>query len=159
MRNIKSHISASNMKKLNPIQPKPSGEECKCANDRKIVQCPVNGQCTTNNVVYSAEIKSRYTTKTYIGMTGRPFIDRFKEHRGNTKHKHQKGTKLSKFIWTQRELGENINFEDLKWSLKNKAVPYWAGAKYCDTCLSEKTQIALSNPSEILNSRREIERH
>ena len=50
-------------------------------NDKEIVQCPVNGQCMTSNVVYSAEIKSRYSTKSYIGMIGRPFIERWKEHR------------------------------------------------------------------------------
>ena len=110
----------------------------------------------TNNVVYSAEVKTNYTTKSYIGMTGRPFIERYKEHRGNMRHKHQKGTKLSNFIWKQKEFGQNIKIEDIKWSLKAKAVPYRAGARYCDTCLSEKTQIALANPSEILNSRKEI---
>ena len=41
-------------------------------------------------------------------------------------------------------------------SLKTKAVPYRAGARYCDTCLSEKTHIALANPNEVLNSRKEI---
>ena len=31
-----------------------------------------------------------------------------------------------------------------------------AGSRYCDTCLSEKTHIALANPGEVLNSRKEI---
>ena len=89
-------------------------------------------------------------------MTGRPFIGRWKEHRGNFRHKHQKGTKLSKYAWNQKEFGENIKFEDIKWSLKAKAVPYRARARYCDTCLSEKTHIALADPNEVLNSRKEI---
>ena len=124
--------------------------------DKDIVQCPVSGQCVTRNVVYSAEVKTRYSTKRYIGMTGCPFIERWKEHRGNLRHKHQNGTKLSKYIWRQKDFGENISMKDIKWSLKAKTVPYKAGSRYCDTCLSEKTHIALSNPNDILNSRKEI---
>ena len=89
-------------------------------------------------------------------MTSRPFIERWKEHRGNVRYQHQKGTKLSKFIWRQKDFGENINMNDIKWSLRAKAVPYRPGAKYCDTCLLEKTYIALAQPHEILNSRKEI---
>ena len=89
-------------------------------------------------------------------MIGRPFIERWKEHRGNLRHRHQKGTKLSNYIWNKREMGENVEFNDIKWSLKSKAVPYRAGARFCDTCLSEKTHIALSKPQDVLNSRKEI---
>ena len=156
VRNLGSHIAASNRKKLNSNPAKIPELKCKCENDKEIVQCPVNGQCMTSNVVYSAEIKSRYSAKSYIGMTGRPFIERWKEHRGNVRYQHQKGTKLSKFIWRQKDFGENINMNDIKWSLRAKAVPYRPGAKYCDTCLLEKTYIALAQPHEILNSRKEI---
>ena len=89
-------------------------------------------------------------------MSKRQFIDRWKEHRGNIKYEHQKGTKLSSFIWKQRSLGETIRFKDIKWNLKAKTSSYTAGAKLCNTCLCEKTYIALANPSSILNSRKEI---
>ena len=39
---------------------------------------------------------------------------------------------------------------------KTKSVPYKAGARFCDTCLSEKTHIALAPLHKILNSREEI---
>ena len=68
----------------------------------------------------------------------------------------QNGTKLSKFIWSQRDLGNHIDMSNIKWTLKTKAIPYRAGNRYCDTCLSETTHIALAEPSEILNSRKEI---
>ena len=109
-----------------------------------------------SNVVYEAQVKTKYATKSYIGMTGRPFIERWKEHRGNLRHMHQKGTKLSQYIWKQKEFGENIAIQDIKWSLKSRSVPYKAGSKYCDTCLSEKTHIALPQPKDILNTRKEI---
>ena len=47
---------------------------------------------------------------------------------------------------------EKIKIENIEWSLKSKTVPYKPGARYCDTCLQEKTFIALANPFEILNS-------
>ena len=73
-------------------------------------------------------------------MTYRSFIERWKEPRGNIRHPHQKGTKLSKFIHNQNTLfGENIQLEDIEWSFKSKAVPYKPGARYCDVCLCEKT--------------------
>ena len=75
----------------------------------------------------------------------------------NIRHQHQQGTKLSHYVWKQNtEFGEKIGMENIKWSIKSKTTSYRAGARYCDTCLSEKTHIALANPSEILNSRKEI---
>ena len=120
MRNIRSHITASNNKKLKSSQAE-IVEQCKC--DKENLQCPVNEQCMLNNVVYEAKVKTNYTTKSYIGMTGRNFIDRWKEHRGNLRHKHQKGTKLSNYVWKQKEFGENIQIEDIEWTLKSKSVP------------------------------------
>ena len=83
-----------------------------------------------DNVVYEATVKTKHSVKSYIGMTSHPFIDRWKEHRGNMKHKNQKGTKLSSFVWKQMDFGENIKIDDIKWSLKSKAVPYRVGAKF-----------------------------
>ena len=154
MRNLQSHISTSNLKKLRPKQNDTSQHECNCSNQN--IVCPVNGECRVENVVYEAKIKTKQSVKSYIGMTSRQFIDRWKEHRGNFKYKHQKGTKLSSFAWKQVDFGENIKFDDIKWSLKTKTVTYRPGSKFCHTCLSEKTHIALADPSLILNSRKEI---
>ena len=112
MRNIKSHISASNLKKLNQNLVKKPESPCNCENEER--QCPVNGNCKLDNVVYEAKVKSRNATKTYIGMTSRPFIERWKEHRGNIRHKHQNGTKLSKFVWKQKDFGEQIDIADIE---------------------------------------------
>ena len=96
MRNVKSHISSSNLKKLNPISQESTDLNCKC--DEVPMQCPVSGECTSGNVVYQAKVNSKFAVKSYIGMTARPFIERWKEHRGNIRHKHQQGTKLSNFV-------------------------------------------------------------
>ena len=154
MKNLSSHITASNLKRLKPKTASKPLQDCNCPNEN--IECPVDGQCMISNVVYEAEIKTQHSTKSYIGMTGCTFITRWKEHRGNLRYKHQKGTKLSNFVWKQKDFGKNIEMKDIKWSLKAKTAPYKAGARFCDTCLSEKTHIALANPSQILNSRKEI---
>ena len=91
-RNIKSHISASNSKKFRSSQVEPN-EQYKFA--KKNIQCPVSSNCMSRIIVYEAKVKTRYATKSYIGMTGRTFTSRWKEYRGNFRHKNQKGTKLS----------------------------------------------------------------
>ena len=90
-------------------------------------------------------------------MSYRPFIKRWKEHRGNVRHPNQKGTKLSYYVHKMnKDFGKKIQWEDIKWSLKSKTHSYKAGSKFCDVCLSEKTHIALAPPSDILNTRKEI---
>ena len=142
------------MKKLKLEQSETSDEICRC--ESQDMTCPVEGKCTTENVVYEAQVKVKNTIKSYIGMTSRPFIERWKEHRGNIRYKHQKGTKLSSFVWNQKKFGENIEIDDIKFKLKAKTSTYKPGAKFCGTCLSEKTYIALCNPKHTLNSRTEI---
>ena len=75
MKNLKSIISSTNLKKLNKNQNKESAQKCKCEQDKKIVQCPVNKKCTKDNVMYQAEVNSKFATKYYIRMTaGRSLI-------------------------------------------------------------------------------------
>ena len=78
------------------------------------LQCLVDKQCMTSNVVYKAEVKRKFGTKSYIGMSARPFITRWKEHRGNFRHKHQKGTKLPNHVHQQIDQGEIIELKDIK---------------------------------------------
>ena len=120
------------MRKLRPKQNETADHECNCSNQEHIT-CPVSGHCETENVVYEAQVKVKNTFKSYIGMTSRPFIERWKEHKGNVKYPHQKGTKLSGYIHKPKEFGEKIGFQDIKWSIKARAAPYRSGTKYCDT--------------------------
>ena len=69
-------------------------------------------------------------------MTSRPFTQRFENRKGNNKHKHQKGTKLSSYVWKQKDFWENTKNNDIKWRLNTKAVPHMAGARFCDICIS-----------------------
>ena len=73
MRNLKSHIAASNFKKLRPKQSSSPEQDCNCM--KQNIVCPVNGKCKTDNVVYETTVKTKHSVKSYIGMTSRPFID------------------------------------------------------------------------------------
>jgi hypothetical protein len=45
----------------------------------------------------------------------------------------------------QQEIRGKLVTFDLKWSIKEKAQVYSAGAKYCDLCLTEKNIIMLAD--------------
>ena len=63
MPNLKSHIKASNMRKLKPIKDQIEDLECTCIIEN--TTCPVNGECKVKNVIYEAKLKSRNHLKIY----------------------------------------------------------------------------------------------
>ena len=67
MPNIGSIINRLNLKKLN--ERKPSTEtNCSCNPN----ECPLNGNCSVESVVYKATVHTADTSKFYLGMTERP---------------------------------------------------------------------------------------
>ena len=160
MKNIKSHIDKHNRALLAPKKP----ENKKTCNCRKKSECPMNGECLTEAIVYQADVEfkdnnnnsanTNTKVKTYFGNTGRPFKKRFYEHQEGIRHKNsKKQTALSNFCWKLKEKGSQY---EIKWSIKTKAHPYTAGAKACDLCLSEKLAILQGEKKTMLNSRNEI---
>ena len=93
-------------------------------------------------LVYQADVTTRNITKTYYGLAGSTFKQRYYGHKRNLIHRDSCGTALSKYIWYLKD--RNVNYT-LEWSIKKKAHVYSAGAKYCDLCLSEKTIIMLGD--------------
>ena len=89
-------------------------------------------------------------------MTGRTFKSRYVEHRGalnNKKTAASKSTKLSKHVWSLKE--RNIQHE-IKWKVRAETGLYFPGAKYCDTCTTEKLLILEADRKTCLNQRTEI---
>ena len=103
-------------------------------------------------LVYQADVTTRNITKTYYGLAGSTFKQRYYGHRNNLLNRESCGTALSKYIWYLKD--RNVNYS-LTWSIKKKAHVYQAGAKYCDLCLTEKTIIMLADKN-CLNIRSEI---
>ena len=77
---METSISRHNSKVLSEEMQAPQLQRCKC--DGGPVCCPVEGKCHQTGVVYRASVKERTSGKieTYTGLTGRRFIDRWKEH-------------------------------------------------------------------------------
>ena len=94
--NISSYISSHNEKLLNSrtgnIKP------CKC---RKKDECPLNGECLTQDIVYKCIASTSINPdKTYLEMVEGDFKKRYNNQKNSFRHKrYSKETTLSKYIW------------------------------------------------------------
>ena len=153
--NMKNIISGHNNKILNNEEKDP--EEKKTCNCRKKQECPLNGNCLTESVIYKATVKTEDKEYEYIGSTEKSFKNRYYNHTKSFRNeKYQNETKLSRCIWDLKEDDKNYT---VKWSIMYKSKPYKCGSRKCDLCLSEKYLIMkYSNMqnSKLLNSRKEI---
>ena len=125
--------------------------DCNC---REKQSCPLNGNCLTRSLIYSAKIGSGENESTYIGLTENSFKDRLYKHRNSFKYRNKvNSTELSKYHWEMKDRG--ISDLAIEWSIKDHAIPYQNGAKRCDLCLTEKFHI-LTHHRRILNKRNEL---
>ena len=128
---------------------------CNCENPNN---CPLNGECLTQSLVYTANV--RYTEENspklavYHGSTAGPFKTRWSEHKSSFRLEYKrKSSTLSKLIWNLKE--KNIP-HTITWSIERKAEPYKCGSRRCNLCLAEKVIIARSNNPSMINKRSEI---
>ena len=153
-KNMKSKLDKHNKLVLQPKTENPEQELCGCdIEDRP--ECPLQGNCLVESIVYKAEVTAPGTTKKcYYGLTEKTFRTRFSQHKSNFKlEKYRNATELSKYVWQLKD--KNIKY-DISWSVSAKAYTYRGGSTHCDLCLTEKTIIAYANPTTTLNSRTEI---
>ena len=115
--------------------------------------CPVNGECLTESVIYSASVNSINSSMTYIGLTGDSFKTRFNGHTATFRKRESNMSTLSTHVWDMED--KEVDY-DIKWKIRKKAMMYKPGASYCDLCISEKVEILLANPKSSLNKRTEI---
>ena len=64
MPNMKSMINKQNTSRLNNSDNKVDAKQCNCRSDKN---CPLNGKCCRNSVVYKASLKTDETDKFYYG--------------------------------------------------------------------------------------------
>ena len=121
-----------------------------------LTECPVEGKCRTESVVYSAEVSApNKKTKTYIGMTKNEFKTRFLQHRSALNNRTSAhATALSEYVWKIRD--ETGIKPKITWKIKTRAYPYSNGRRQCNLCLSEKREILFAKKSESLNKRDEL---
>ena len=113
--------------------------------------CPLDGACLTESIVYSANITTENSSKRYIGSTSNSFKSRYNGHTDSFRHRDSRSTTLSSYIWDLEDKNTKYN---LNWSVMKKATPYKPGSSFCGLCISEKVEILLAN--QALNKRSEI---
>jgi hypothetical protein len=125
MENIKTIISRHihRLLKRNHIQ-KPV--QCNC---QKPDQCPLDGKCKVDNIVYKAMLAATDdgNTKEHIGTTANPFKERYANHKTSFNlYNHSPDTKLSKYVWSLKQSRRNYS---IKWSIMKRAPAYTPGGK------------------------------
>ena len=79
MPNMKTIISSHNKTLLSDYhrsQTQTNEKECNC---RKKDQCPLEGKCLTQNVVYQATVSTQSSSETYVGLATN-FNERYRNH-------------------------------------------------------------------------------
>ena len=151
--NFKQIIQAHNKKVLNKLKnnaPK-TINKCNCLPTRKM-NCPLNGNCCQQNVVYKATTQGP-NQEYYIGVTEN-FKARWHQHNRSFRNEELKNaTSLSSFVWDSN-LGAQPNID---WEILATAPSYRPGQKACQLCLTEKLFILrCSKDKRCLNKRAEL---
>ena len=148
--NVASNISSANRK----LRSAPSvGRACNC---RVKDNCPLNGECQAECVVYKAAVTDPETgnEKDYIGLTAPSFKLRYANHLTSMRHeRYEQRTELAKHVWTLKR--GNVD-PSISWSIIARAPAYNASSKKCHLCLSEKLAIILWPKEKRLNKRPEL---
>ena len=150
---IDGHNKAILKNAQNPEENQPQ-KMCNCRNEK---ECPLEGECLQNEIVYQATVTTRGvtgTTETYVGLTATDFKTRWRNHQMSFKHeKRRNDTELSKYLWKLKEKKEGYS---ISWKIIAKAKAYSNTTKRCNLCITEKFFI-LSNPQmATLNKRNEL---
>ena len=146
-KNMSSFTLSHNKKLLNSrtgnIKP------CNCRNKD---ECPLNGQCLSQDIVYKCIASTSINPdKTYLGTAEGDSKKRYNNHTKSFSHRrYSKETTLSKYIWEIKK--EYNEMPTLKWSIV-KSVP----SKKCLLCLHEKLEIVnFEDQDYLLNKRSEL---
>ena len=150
--NVANIIKSHNKKLINTsIKNTPP---CNC---RKKHECPLDGKCRTENIVYKcASLVHGYPNKVYLGTTEGDFKKCFYNHWMSFNNKgHSTDTTLSKYVW---EIKRKLKImPSLKWYIIKSVPAYSNISKKCQLCLQEKFEILnYPNPNELLNKRSEL---
>ena len=154
MPSMATSIAKHNCKVLRRDSPTSEPQKCKCEGGTPC--CPVQGACEQVGVVYRASGTETTSGKieTYTGLTGRSFIDRWKEHQQDfEKPKNRTKTKLSSHIWELKDQG--LDFI-ISWKILERAPTYNRVTKKCLLCLKEKYFIMYTKENSSLNKRNEV---
>ena len=149
--NMEAIIAKHNAKLANTT-PNKTQDSCNC---RIKKECPLEGKCLVNNVIYQATVTSENgNQESYIGIS---FKQRWTQHKSSFKNKEKKGeTALSQHIWKLKE--KEIQYET-KWKILTRANSFSPITGKCNLCTKEKFYIIFRSDLCSLNTRNELATH
>ena len=130
--NFKTIIQNHNRKVM--ASSKSTEEPQKLCNCRKPKECPLQGKCLEDNIIYKAVVNTPQKAE-YVGCTTTSFKLRYGNHKKSFTHEeHQHNTTLSSYVWEK-----NLNpTPDIQWSILKKCGKYQPGQRACQICTEEK---------------------
>ncbi len=150
MPNVGTIIKSHNSKITRTAEPT---TELKC-NCRRKEECPLNGRCQHKALIYEATITSGDVKKTYIGLSGGNFKERFNNHTKSFKNeKYKKETELSKYVWDLKN--RKVNY-CITWRIVKSSNTQRRQSGQCNLCVEEKLAILNSKDANLLNKRTEL---
>lgn len=152
MRNIKGTIQGINNRLLRRDEDNTAtSRTCNCRNRS---ECPLEGKCLAENVVYKATVQTSREVKEYIGSTGDTFKKRFYGHSRTFRNRESAHTTLSKYVWEARDKGETPT---ISWKILHKiGAPRNPAKGICLICNLERLEIARADRRKSLNKRSEL---
>ena len=96
----------------------------KTCNCRKPAECPMDGNCLKESVIYQATVTTddNNPPQTYVGLTENSFKTRYSNHKTSFSNSNKRfSTELSKHIW---HLKDNESKFKVTWKILKQAAPY-----------------------------------
>ena len=98
--------------------------------------------------------KNNEIIKTYSGLTGNTFKERYYGHSSSFRHRDENNsTTLSTHIWKLKDENKNYN---LKWRIIDRGRKFNPINRKCHLCLKEKYHIIFQPEGASLNRRSEL---
>jgi hypothetical protein len=151
MRNMKTIVNGHN-KKILTAESTETKRTCNCPRNR---ECPLGGNCLSENTLYAGTITSNlpaYEEKEYAGLSEPPWKQRHANHVYEFNHREHQRCEISKEVWRIKDLGGDFNIE---WRILGHAPAYNPTSKKCSLCIAEKVYIA-ENLDHLINKRDEL---
>ena len=135
MNNMSKIIKGHNQK----VTSKPHNQRPKC-NHRKKAECPMEGNCQVNDVVYKCDVTRPLLKQVYLELAEGEWKSHLYNHKLSFKHKrYSNKTTLSSYMWHFKSVSSET--PNLKWSVLRCVPPYPNISKKCLLCLYEKLEI------------------
>ena len=127
MPNMAAVIRQHNKATINNVSKPPTSPGChatypKRCNCRTKGNCPMDGNCQVQSVVYRATVETADCRRDYTGLTALTFKERFNGHQYSMRHRsHRNSTALSKYVWSLKDKNTDFN---IRWSVRRRATAY-----------------------------------